>query len=159
MTDHSEGTKGRVQPPVNFSQLIVDADELYGVADNGNQYPFYIFAPLADAYAARPPYAVPFAPQWEDYDRKFVLEYVPVPAALPAPYPPGLTITTQQRPGDDQRPWDQLLCNGWPLYFVVKGHGKVVRGNRPTMFDPATKQMKPPGKEEAVTLPGPHLGP
>ncbi|WP_412028402.1 hypothetical protein [Deinococcus yunweiensis] len=160
MTDRSDAEPGKNKPPMTFKAIIQNENYLYGVSAEGKEYPLYFFAPLADAYSNIPPYAVPFSQMWPEYTQKFIDRYIPVPSPISV-VPAGLTITSQARTGAGGRDWDQVICNGWPLYYVQDDHKKVKKGNHPTMFEPAYFGMPTPGVEspDGVEIPGPSLGP
>ena len=99
----------------------------------------FIYTPLQQAYAGR--YEVPFGDTWPQYNSSFVRQYVPMPVVTNLPSGP--TFTTQERTGDNWYGYAQMLCNGWPLYYVEN----LNQGNKtiqPAMFEPATPTMTPP---------------
>lgn len=166
--------------PVEFLALTTHRGALYGVSKAGQLTPLYVYSPLADAYAAPTPYRIDFAPDWPDYARNFVLEYLPFPELTADQLPDDLEakITVQQRPGDRKRPWSQTQYNGWPLYFVRDLAQTQSGGTHPLMFVPATVDLPAPqdmnvqfspvaaelmaqegGQETDAGYPGPHLGP
>lgn len=168
--------------PVKFLALTTHEGSLYGVSKAGQLTPLYVYGPLADAYAAPTPYRIEFAPDWPDYARNFVLEYLPFPELTAAQIPDDLEPKTgvQERTGDRKRPWKQTIYNGWPLYFVRDGTQPQRAATHPLMFVLATVDMPVPqemdvqftpdaaelmeqeqaaGDESDVGYPGPYLGP
>jgi hypothetical protein len=168
--------------PVRFLALTTHEGALYGVSKAGHLTPLYVYGPLADAYAAPAPYRIAFAPDWPDYARNFVLEYLPFPELSADQIPDDLEakITVQERTGDRKRPWTQTQYNGWPLYFARNEAQGQRAGSQPLMFLPATVDMPSPqdmnvqlspdaagllaqdtggGNATDVGYPGPYLGP
>ncbi|THF87754.1 hypothetical protein E7T09_00470 [Deinococcus sp. KSM4-11] len=146
--------------PVPFRTLFVDdrTGYIYGVTEGDSQYPLYVFTPLREACVGH--YEIPVGPNWPEYAVDFVLTYVPVTAAIPAPYPSGITLGINRRPKDTQRPWDQATYHGWPLYYVADHQTKAEKGNHPAMFEPVTLDIEVIEPSDGViTLPGPNIGP
>ncbi len=168
--------------PSQFLALTTHEGLLYGVSKAGQLTPLYVYGPLADAYAAPVPYKIDFAPDWPDYARNFVLEFLPFPELTAAQIPDDLEpkAGVQERTGDQKRPWNQTTYNGWPLYFVRDGPQRQSAVTHPLMFVPASVDMPTPqdmevqfapdaaelmaqdqaaADEAEVGYPGPYLGP
>ncbi|MCD0163562.1 hypothetical protein IHN63_19915 [Deinococcus sp. 6YEL10] len=132
------------QPPLDFLTLTVFGGRLYAINRAGQPMPLYVYAPLRQAYAGR--YDVPLAPQWPPYTVDFVTQYVPMPILTPEQLPDTLEadITQQARTGDPERPWNQMVYRGWPLYYVPGLDASGTNDAQPAMFEPAREGMDPP---------------
>ncbi|UBV43023.1 hypothetical protein LAJ19_02015 [Deinococcus taeanensis] len=143
--------------PTQFDTITLKGSQLYATR-KGKDYPLFVYTPLAQSYAGR--YEVPLGAEWPQYNRAFVQQYVPVYAQFTGQLPAGLTFSTQERPNDPWYGYQQLLCNGWPLYYVEHLH-QGAKTEQPALFEPATQGMTPPSgpDEPVVTWPPVYLGP
>ncbi|GGR98367.1 hypothetical protein [Deinococcus sedimenti] len=150
----------------NFTGISLRNGQLYATRQ-GRDYALFIYTPLREAYTGQ--YEVPFGVNWQQYNKPFVKQYVPMPVV--SSLPSGFTFTSQDRPGDTWYGYQQQICNGWPLYYVENVHqgGQTMQ---PAMFEPAMQPLTPPNQNnsameinqstaegEEVGFPGPYLGP
>ncbi|MVN86986.1 hypothetical protein GO986_09430 [Deinococcus sp. HMF7620] len=144
----------QTEQPLKFLALTTFDGRLYAVSHAGEPLALYVFAPLAQAYGGQ--YEVPFAPSWPQYNQDFVLQYVPMPVLSPDQLPDDLEkhITSQAREGDPVRPWEQMLYQGWPLYYVPGIPASGASDVQPAMFQPARVGMNPPDAPTNTTEPG-----
>jgi len=179
----------------DFLSIVLHGGRLYAVSlQTGELYPLYIYGPLQDSLDAG--HAPAPLDKWPDYARTFVAQYVPLPVILTnlagviAERLPNAPLTDEllqlipeallprnirddisaQHRLDDTYPWEQTTFRLWPLYYA--GPGLVVdeTRDRPTLFRPATldlrwltqpdRMTRAAGEDKAdYTFPPPGLGP
>jgi len=151
--------------PETFDSITSRNGQLYATR-KGKDYALFIYTPLQQAYAGK--YTVTLGCRWSEYNKPFVKQYVPMPVVASLPSGPKFSTQDRAKADDTWYAYEQVLCNGWPLYYVdglENGH----KTEQPAMFQPATATMAPPAAGSETEMPaalgdetgppGPYLGP